>query len=419
MIYLILFYLITLIIAPQLWIEPIKGLRTDVLMYPVWLVVVIVSGRFNKLIEFKTQDKYMAMFVLWLILSIVVTGTNELQKDLIINYIKWFILYKLVIASIDNYEDVKKVIYMIIFFGLLMTIEGIQHKLSANGLGWAGQKLGWVDPAVLAAGGTGRTRWINIFDGPGVFCVIYTLALPFMLQYLGKPFNKKTNLLALLLITPLLLATYYTGSRGGLLATAALIGLYFLIRFKVSFLKIVFISLVGMTAFIFAPSHMTSIRDSSGSAQHRVDMWGEGIEMVQQNPIIGIGRGNFASYTGTLIAHNSAVEIMGEMGIIGLFFWCAMIYLALKSIYIYREKTEDPVKKAYIVGLGLSVVGYIISSMFVTLEYETFYFMLALSASIGRMVEGGITLTKREFVRIWQIMLGFFVILKGFIMWYY
>lgn len=419
MVYLILIYLITLIIAPQLWLEPFVGIRTDLIVYPVWLVAIIASGRFNKLIEFRTQDKYLVMFVVWLIVSILLNGYQEEQKDLIISYIKWLVLYKLVIASIDNFDDLKKVFHMIVFFGLLMAIEGIQHKLGSSGLGWAGQSLGWVDPRVLAAGGTGRTQWINIFDGPGVFCVIYTLALPFLLQFLGKPFNKQVNVLALLLLWPLLVAIYYTGSRGGLLATAALIGLYFLVRFKVSVMKIMFIGIIGMAAVMVAPDHITSIRDPNKSAQHRVDMWGEGIEMVQQNPIAGIGRGNFVSYTGRLIAHNSAIEIMGEMGIVGFFFWCAVIYLAFKSIYRYRADTEDPVKKAYIVGLGLSLVGYIISSMFVTLEYETFYFLLALCASTGRLVEGGITYTRQEFIRTWKIMFIFFILLKGFVMWYY
>lgn len=415
----LLIYLVFLIIAPQLWIGPIEGLRTDVVLYPIWFAALIVSGRLKDFMRFTTQDKYLALFIIWVVVSIVVNGFQEISKDIIFDYVKWFVLYKLVVASVKDFEELKKVILMIIFFGLLMTIEGIQHKLSPDGLGWAGQKLGWVDPRVLAAGGIGRTRWINIFDGPGVFCVIYTLAFPFLLQYLGKPFNKKTSLVAAALIAPLLLAIYYTGSRGGLLATAALFGLYFLIRFQVSFSKILLIVGAAFVVLTLAPEHITSIRDPMGSAQHRVDMWAEGIEMVQQNPVFGIGRGNFLNYTSMLIAHNSAVEIMGEMGVIGLFFWSTVIYLALKSIYENRKINEDPVQQAYLAGLGLSLIGYLISAMFVTLEYETFYFMLALCAASGRMVEGEITLSRKEFKRTWGIMLIFFVLLKGFVMLYY
>ena len=47
--------------------------------------------------------------------------------------------------------------------------------------------------------------------------MIFTMGLPIVLVMLGPPFGWATRLFGLLLLGPLLLATYYTGSRGGLL----------------------------------------------------------------------------------------------------------------------------------------------------------------------------------------------------------
>jgi O-antigen ligase len=126
------------------------------------------------------------------------------------------------------------------------------------------------------------------------------------------------------------------------------------------------------------------MHDSQKSGYNRVDMWAEGLEMEQQNPIFGIGKGKFHEYTSKLIAHNSAIEIMGETGLPGFFFWVALAYMNLKNLTQYISIANDVRNKLFTTALFISVIGYIISSMFVTLEYETYYMLLALCSSVGR-----------------------------------
>jgi O-antigen ligase len=148
-------------------------------------------------------------------------------------------------------------------------------------------------------------------------------------------------------------------------------------------------------------------------------MWIEGVEMVQQNPLLGVGKGNFLKYTGKLLAHNSSIEIMGETGLPGLFFWVGLIYMSLKNLLFYIRESENERDKAYAIALGLSVLGYIASSMFVTLEYETLYFLLGLCAAAGFRLKQPNLFTERDFWAVSTITVGWAIFIKLFVMLYF
>lgn len=411
-------YLTTLFIAPQLWVEPFVDLRVDFIIYPVWLLTVFLARNKNPP-TLTAPDKFFLLMLLWMFLSTVVNGFHDRSTEILLNYGKWFVLYKLVSMTVSSTDRLRSVVLMLVFFALVLVVEGIEHKTGATGMGWAGQSLGWIDPEAAAAGEPGRTRWINIFDGPGVFCVVYTIALPFVMQYLAAPFGLGARLAAAGLLGLLLVAIYFTGSRGGFLTTLALFALFVAVRYKVSLMKIVLVGAVVSTAFVLAPSHITTLDDPSKSSKRRVEMWVEGVEMVQQNPAFGIGKGNFLRYTGKLIAHNSSIEIMGETGLPGLFFWIALIYLSLKNVLFFLRESDSERDRAYATALALSVLGYVVSSMFVTLEYETFYFLLGLCAALGFRLKEPVRFTERDFWSVSALTLGWAMLIKAFVMLYF
>lgn len=413
----ILVYLTTLFIAPQLWVEPFVDMRVDYYVYPLWAFAIIFSREKNPL-ALTPLDKFFLLLLLWIVLSMAINGFHERSTEIIVNYTKWFVLFKLVSMTVTSADRLRTVALMLVFFALVLAVEGIQHKTGESGLGWAGQTLGWIDPEAAAAGEPGRTRWINIFDGPGVFCVVYTIGLPFVMQYLVAPFSFGTRLIGMGMVGLLLVAIYFTGSRGGFLTTMALFALFIAVRYKVSLMKIALVAGVISVAFMLAPSHLTTMDDPSKSTKYRVAMWIEGVEMVQHNPLFGIGKGNFLKYTSKLIAHNSSIEIMGETGLPGLFFWFGLIYLSLKNVMYYVHESEDERDKAYATALGLSVLGYIASSMFVTLEYETLYFLLGLCAALGFRLKQPVAFTERDFWVISGMTVGWALLIKAFVMIY-
>jgi O-antigen ligase len=412
----IAFFLVCLIIAPQLWIPGVMGLPTDFIGYPLLLIAAVLSGRLVKVMRFGIHEWFMFGFVAWTVISALFNGFGENSIPFLIFYFKALVLFKLVTALLEG--DFKRVRGFVRILTVLIVILGVEvmfHRFSADGRGWAGQTFSWIDPEVLAAGGKGRARWIGIFDGPGVFCVLFTIVLPFVLVQLGKNYPTRTRVYAALVMALILVATYFIGSRGGMVATLAIVGIYFLVKSKLSFRAMVACGALGGAVLMFAPSHLTTVRDSQNSTQYRVEMWAEGLEMMKQNPLFGIGRGNFKAYTAKLIAHNSAVEIGGETGVVGLFLYIGLIYFCVKSALHARRHFTEPRDKDFALAAALALLGYVISMMFVTLEYETFYLLLAMCAALGRCVPEPIEATKRDFKVIGISTLAFLIFVQIFV----
>ncbi len=412
------FYLLTLLIAPQLWLPPFVGVPVDFIAFPLLLVMVFVSGRLLQFLRLTVHDLFFAGFVAWMTLSSVINGFSDLSRDAIEFYLKLFLLYKLVATLLTDFTRVRR--FMIVFTAmvLLLGIEVVYHRFSPDGKGWAGQTFSWIDPSVVAAGGKGRARWVGIFDGPGVFAVLFAIVLPFTLQLLGREYAKGKRILGALSLALVLVATYFIGSRGGLVATLGVIVLHAMIRIGVAPKTIILASIGCLCVYSVMPSYLTTVRDQSNSTQYRIEMWAEGLDMIKEHPIIGIGRGNFQAYTGKLIAHNSAVEIMGETGLVGLFLWVALIYVSIKSILAVRAERADPRDKAFCTSMMLAIVGYIISAMFVTLEYETFYLLIAMCSALGRIAPQPIALVRRDYRTIGTIIGAALVALQVFVIVY-
>jgi O-antigen ligase len=415
----IAFFLVCLIIAPQLWIPGVTGLPTDFIGYPLLFIAAVLSGRLVKVMRFGIHEWFMFAFVAWTVISALFNGFGENSTPFLIFYFKALVLFKLVTALLEgDFTRVRGFVRILTVLVVILGVEVMFHRFSADGRGWAGQTFSWIDPEVLAAGGKGRARWIGIFDGPGVFCVLFTIVLPFVLVQLGKNYPGRTRFYAALVMALLLVATYFIGSRGGMVATLAIAGIYFLVKSKLSFRAMVACGALGGAVLMFAPSHLTTVRDSQNSTQYRVEMWAEGLEMMKQNPLFGIGRGNFKAYTAKLIAHNSAVEIGGETGIVGLFLYIGLIYFCVKSALHARRHFTEPRDKDFALAAALAVLGYVISMMFVTLEYETFYLLLAMCAALGRCVPEPIEATKRDFKVIGISTLAFLIIVQIFVIGY-
>lgn len=203
-----------------------------------------------------------------------------------------------------------------------------------------------------------------------------------------------------------------------MVASLFVLSLYLLIRAQFSTMTILKVITVVVTVYSLAPSHLTTIRDVSNSSQYRVEMWAASLDMVKGNPVFGIGPGNFREWSGRLIGHNSAVEIQGELGPIGLLLWISMIYACIKGIILFRSTARDVRYKWFGMALILSVIGYVTSAMFVTLEYETFYLLLAFCSVLGRCSSVPIHFVRSDFINILSIAVVWLIYIQTFVIMY-
>ncbi len=401
-----------LLISPQLWLEPFVGLRVDYVVYPGWLIYLIYSSKIGRL-NFGPQEKFFIFWILWMGISLIANRVFLDKMGIFLVYVKWLVMYIFIAESLDETNKIFYFFIVITSLSTILCIEGIDHYLT--GIGWAGQPLGWSE------GETGRTQWVGDFDGPGVFCVIYTITVPFLLILFDskKIFNKLTGIMLLTLFGA---AIFVNGSRGGIVACVAVFGLHYGFKyFKIKKFSIIIVS-AGFIYFLsLLPSNLTNLADSHHSSSHRVEMWAAGCDMVKENPVFGIGRGRFVRHSGSLIAHSSFVEIMGETGVIGLFAWIGTIYFGFKKLYLFiiqSDKMNVTTRirdKNLAWSLVVCIVGYLVSAMFVTLEYELFYLLLGVCAAFGRNLEQPIDCKWIDVRNISILVFGWLFFINGFV----
>lgn len=408
-------YLVTLFIAPQIWYGPLVNFRTDLVLYPLWFLYVLFSGKIRHF-RFGPQEGFLVLLLIWILLSLLANGVPISYKDQVFQYIKHLLLFLLISMSLSDGKQVRYFIILLVFLSFILSIEGIQHYYAENELGWAGQALGWVE-----SGEKGRTRWVGIFDGPGVFCVVYTIALPFVLLLIKENLGLFSKIVGIGLSGVFFPAIFFNGSRGGFLTTLAIGGMVFGMDYIKKYrIKLILPLSALLIVLMLAPGRYTQLSDSHKSSANRVDMWAEGVEMVTQNPVFGIGKGRFQSYTGKLIAHNSAIEIMGETGAVGLFAWIGLIYFSLANLYhfiLQVPEDERGIKtdgKILAKGLFIAIVGYLISAMFVSLEFETFYMLLGLCTIFDRQVKQRLKINPTHIRNIILITLTWLIVIKIF-----
>jgi hypothetical protein len=133
-------------------------------------------------------------------------------------------------------------------------------------------------------------------------------------------------------LVAVLLAIYYTNSRGAALGLAFVLAAYCFLHFR-RFLASVAVALVLLGGLVtIAPSRVSRMSANEDSSQGRVQAWYAGLSMFKAHPMFGVGFGGFRDQYG-LVAHNSFVHVFAELGFtggfcfVGLFYW---YFLCLK-----------------------------------------------------------------------------------------
>jgi len=207
---------------------------------------------------------------------------------------------------------------------------------------------------------------------------------------------------------------FYSGSRGGALAFLTVLAVLVLrhprgIQFSIAAAAIVVLS------FPFWPTDVKSryvpglVRtDFQNSSQESVELSSErrkayldfGLERIVERPIIGSGYRTFsqlftdsdyARFNNPLdeletfrVAHNVYLETAVGLGLIGLFALVAMMFIAWRGFYMAGQMLEPGTMEwATARGLELALIGYAVSSIFITSDqYKLIWLLMGMSSAL-------------------------------------
>jgi O-antigen ligase len=337
------------------------------------------------------------LFVAWASLSVLWAESGDEVMKSVYRYVLAVLLLLIVYTAVQKQRDVMLIMGAIVAGAACAAAYGLVNPPTEPGL--ADRVSGTLgDPNELAAA---MVLGIGLSGG-----LIAVAKSPFIrLPLLGAA--------ALCLITLIL-----TGSRGGVLALAAmLIAAVLLTKGKRLALTLVTlaVALAGIGYLATAAPEDTRERIlHPGRGSGRIDIWTVGGRMVSANPVLGVGTGNFSVASihyllqpGSLpddqfiadtpqVAHNMYLEVLAELGFPGAILFLTIIVFGLgcsiAALSKFRAQGHAQMQ-ALTTSVAISLIGALAADVFLSGEYaQTLWLLVGLGPAllaIAKRMESG------------------------------
>jgi len=226
-----------------------------------------------------------------------------------------------------------------------------------------------------------RVRGLGFMSDPNDLAQAMVMVLP-LLWGMARQGHRFTNLLFVWLPCLFLAyAVYLTHSRGAVLGLASLF--FFALRERLGLMRTVLaVGCVGAGALVVGLGGGRGFSSEEESAGDRITAWYEGIQMLKNNLLLGVGYGNFLDHH-HLTAHNSFVLCFAELGLVGYFFWTGLIVLVYRGLgKVIAEGAVETEERKLAILLRSALVGFLTCAWFLSRTYQpTLYLLLGLATA--------------------------------------
>jgi O-antigen ligase len=303
-------------------------------------------------------------------------------------------------SEYQNWSFLLELTFYILFVVFIITF----CKLRKPAIVSIGQLLFYVIFFIVAVGFfrllTGRSPWFEFTNhyeteigtrNSDIFMVV--TALPVALSFVLLMYRKRLKKLIAILITCLYMtALLLSLSRGqiitSILVLAILSFVYSLltnVNYRLSFSAMVMVFLLIVTCWLLFTHyfsdeyHVFKHRFNTIGQSERIAIASFALEVAKEHPLTGIGLENLKFIMPQrLDAHNAYLNILAELGIVGLTLFCLILFYPVYGYSkIFRDikfSTDTISKGIYIQGFGF-IIALIISSLFDTF-YNYIYFWI-------------------------------------------
>ena len=332
----------------------------------VWLAAATLLGT---LLARPTGAKHLARTLAPLGAVILVGALSAAASDMSamawgawIGLVKSSALVGLIVLHVDSPRRLRVVLW---------TIAGSIGVLAVAAIA-QGLALGYPDSFQIKIGGLGGPMGLDD-KGPmrdnNAFARVLVFVLPLWLTLVFWSRRVFARVLALICTTVTMIAFILTFSRGGFVAFAsiALLAITQIRPRRVALAVLIAGMAIGysLTPQIYQ-DRMVSMRLDDTSLNLRVGTWRQGLVMAAEHPVLGVGIGTFAAHYGRVMpppvrsSHNVFVEVLAEMGALGLLAYLWFLVAALVPLWRLRRGATDWRIPAH--GLTIALIAFLIAS---------------------------------------------------------
>lgn len=388
--------------------------------YLILVYLFLEYGRPQRLLTFLNPLHLPAVTLGLLGLSVFFSGRMQLQE----RQTKLYLLLLLLMIvhgpiAVNNYWALKIFITMSLNFIIFIAIANV-----VNDEGRFGKLLAaWFAIHVFLAvlGIVNQGVGIGGFLGDeNDFCMTLNMVIPFSF-FLAVSETGRKRIYYVLITCLFLFVVFLTKSRGGFVGLCAT-GVYLWLRSKnklavtglVLFL-VIFAASVAPKSYWDRIRSITQEGTTAGTGELRMYHWRVAWTMFLDNPVIGVGQGNYPwefrtyevkagfekgirgrSLAGR-VAHSIYFTILSELGIVGALLFLGMLYFSIRDINYVKAMTQGErgggagakLGKQYYIALALegSLITYLVSSVFIsTFYYPNFWILMGFIIAYRKIV---------------------------------
>lgn len=299
-------------------------------------------------------------------------------------------------AAITKFPEMGKVILIACMTASLLTTRKrfrILMIVTSMSLGFYGIKNALIGTTVNRGPG-------GLLQDNNDFSSALVMALP-MLYYIAIDEKKRWQKVFFAFATVCTCITVMlTDSRGGFLAMATVFGALVMMSRK-KLLAVSMIPIVVAAFFLFVPQRyldrISSISDTQeASSKGRLVAWANGLRMIKDRPITGVGYRNFVYvyhfYTidkneQRRVAHNSYIQVAAESGLPAFFIFMTLIAYTVYRLRALRRRVRGEPGTEWVVNysraLEVSIYGYMMGAMFLNrAHFDLYYHVVAMSIAL-------------------------------------
>ncbi len=324
-------------------------------------------------------------------------------------YIKVALVFMLMVNTVTSPRRIERICWVIVLaFGYISFRAWFDYARGVN----------------LVEGGRIAGAEGGFFENPNDLALNLAAFLPLAMMYVKRPGPAFKRLLSAGIAVLMLGAIVFTKSRSGMLGAVAMLGVYLLATRSLKPWVIVALVVTGLLVVPAMPSsfwdRMASItdaeKDQTGSREERRQLMEEAWTVFLQNPLTGIGAGQFQNYGAPgqvrkwRVTHNAYLQVAAELGIFGIGPFLFIVWRGFSAAWwtrqhlnwIYRRRSrkkpqpepEDGLTaderyflQTHAAAMLACMTGWFICAIFASVAFNwTIYYLLGLSVAARDVV---------------------------------